>query len=235
MLERFFEDYPEFQKTSLVTPDLGRLNPRFNALIAHNRGIINGAKILDLGSHDGRWTFAALKNGAASVTGVEGRSYLVDKAEKTMSLYGIAPPRFEFIVGDVNEVVGTFAKRLFDVVFVFGILYHVPCPFDLLRKVTALEPKYIIVDTSLSKMKEPVIELRQDDADRESDSISLNGKQKNILVGYPSEAALLMMLADLGYVSKKVDYDAMGINDWSQILDYKEKYRISVVARRSFA
>lgn len=231
-IEKFFDDYPEFQRTSSVSPSPTRLNPRFNALIAQNRGILRGARVLDLGSHDGRWSFAALKNGAASVTGVEGRRRLVENAENVFRLYGVNPSTYEFITGDVNKEVEKLPKGRFDVVFVFGILYHVPSPFDLLGKVTALEPRHVIVDTSLCAMKEPVIELRLDDADLESDSISLSEGKKKTLVGYPSETAVLMMLDELGYDTRKADYHAMGIEDWSQIVDYKEGYRISVTAVR---
>ena len=232
MFEKFFDDYPQFQKTSAVTPALDRLNPRFHNLIARNREIIKGARILDLGSHDGRWSFAALKNGAASVTGVEGRGYLVENARKTMIHYGAEPSSFEFIVGDVNNEVEKFGKGSFDVVFVFGVLYHVPSPFDMLSKVAALEPRHIIVDTAVSAIKEPVIEFRLDNAERESDSISLAQGKKKTLVGRPSESALFMMLDELGFDVEKMDYRTLGIEDWSELPDYNENLRISVVGRR---
>ncbi len=91
MFEKFFERYPEFQKTSAVMPDFGRLNARYNALIKRHRDILAGTRVLDLGAHDGRWTFAALKGGAAHVVGVEGRAYLVHNAKRTFDRYGVDP------------------------------------------------------------------------------------------------------------------------------------------------
>ena len=49
------------------------MNERYEALFASNRDIFDGARVLDLATHDGRYSFAALKTGAAHVTGVEVR------------------------------------------------------------------------------------------------------------------------------------------------------------------
>src|SRR3954470_3000649 len=85
----FGEDYPRFIEVSDLTPklqaqgrgrrhqgrsavqQLNRMNERYEALFAGNRDIFKGARVLDLASHDGRYSFAALKTGAAHVTGVE--------------------------------------------------------------------------------------------------------------------------------------------------------------------
>ena len=39
------------------------MNERYEALIAINKDIFDGARVLDLASHDGRYSFAALKTG----------------------------------------------------------------------------------------------------------------------------------------------------------------------------
>ena len=69
----FFDDYPLFYETSKTASSKARLNVRHQAIIEANRDILKDARVLDLASHDGRWSFAALKAGAAHVTGVEAR------------------------------------------------------------------------------------------------------------------------------------------------------------------
>lgn len=51
---------------------LNRLNERYNAIIDANKTIIKNSRILDLASHDGRWSFATLKSGSEYTLGIEG-------------------------------------------------------------------------------------------------------------------------------------------------------------------
>ena len=87
----FAEDYPRFMEVSELIPKPERMNERYEALFASNRDIFDGARVVDLASHDGRYSFAALKTGAAHVTGVEVRQSLVDKAQETFAFYGQEP------------------------------------------------------------------------------------------------------------------------------------------------
>ena len=80
----FFDDYPEFFKTSSTGSFPNRLNNRYTALIEFNKAIINNSSILDLGSHNGTWGFAAIKNNAVRVLGIEGREQLVKNAYRNM-------------------------------------------------------------------------------------------------------------------------------------------------------
>ena len=73
------------------------MNERYEALFASNRDIFDGARVLDLASHDGRYSFAALKTGAAHVTGVEVRQSLVDRAQDTFAFYGQDPETYRFV------------------------------------------------------------------------------------------------------------------------------------------
>src|SRR5262249_52560988 len=84
----------ETSKTGLV-PE--RLNKRYRVLIDNNRDLIVGKRILDLASHDGRWSLAALDLQAAHVTGIEARAHLVENAQANCLAYGIDRGRFRFI------------------------------------------------------------------------------------------------------------------------------------------
>ena len=158
----FAEDYPRFIEVSELTQNptpqsrrrrgrsaiqqSNRMNERYEALFASNRDIFDGARVLDLASHDGRFSFAALKAGAAHVTGVEVRESLIDKAHETFAFYGQDPESYRFVCGDVFEVL---AREKFDVdvVLCLGYLYHTYRHTELMYRLHDLAPKHLIVDT----------------------------------------------------------------------------------------
>ena len=85
--------------------------------------LFEGARVLDIASHDGRWSTAALACGAKSVVGVEARPELVDHAVANLEALRPGPGRFRFIVGDVHEVLRSEDLDV-DVVLCLGFLYH---------------------------------------------------------------------------------------------------------------
>src|SRR6266705_1356169 len=95
----FFDAYPRFREAGSA-----RLNARYEALVDCHRASISGKRVLDVGSHDGRWAFAALSCGATHVAGIEPRSDLVAAAEENLLAYGVSPSRFSFHIGPVDQV-----------------------------------------------------------------------------------------------------------------------------------
>ena len=59
----FFDKYSRFFDTSSVGNWPDRLNSRYRAIISANKSLFDGARVLDLASHDGRWSYAALDAG----------------------------------------------------------------------------------------------------------------------------------------------------------------------------
>ena len=119
----FFDEYSSFYKTGQTGTKPKMLNARFHALIENNREIIENSTILDLANHDGRWSLAALKNGAKKVYGIEGKKELVQKGLENMKKYGIPEDKYNFVVGDIFEEIKKIPSREIDVVFCFGIFY----------------------------------------------------------------------------------------------------------------
>ena len=172
----FGEDYPRFMEVSELTPrphpqdgrrrrrgrsaaqQWNRMNERYEALFASNRDIFDGARVLDLASHDGRYSFAALKTGAAHVTGVEVRESLIDKAQETFAFYGQDPETYRFVCGDVFEVL---AREKFDVdvVLCLGYLYHTYRHTELMYRLHNLAPKHLIVDTMVVPGTQPTLKV----------------------------------------------------------------------------
>lgn len=225
----FFDSYPDFFETSIVGSTPNRLNNRFKALIENNREIIKNSVVLDLGSHDGRWSFAALLNGASKVIGVEGRKELVDICYHTMKKYRIHDEKYSFIVGDVFDEIKNIDEKI-DIVFCFGIFYHIMNHVLLLQSIKRLQPNYIIIDSAVSNSESPIIEIRLENINNPAAAIKGNVAQQAV-VGRPSKKAIELMLTNLGFNFSYYNWQSSGIVNWKDIEDYKNGERISMVAK----
>jgi Methyltransferase domain len=150
----FFEQFPRFYVTSSTAPTTARLNLRYEAIFGENRDIFEGASILDLASHDGRWSLAALATGARSVTGIEARPELVKAATENLGEYGYGADRVRFVTGDLHEVLSTQDFEA-DVVLCLGFLYHTLRYNELLDGIRRTNARYLIIDTSSPYMMRP--------------------------------------------------------------------------------
>jgi Methyltransferase domain len=211
-LSVFFDDYPLFYETSETASSATRLNLRHQAMIEANRDILEGARVLDLASHDGRWSFAALKAGAAHVIGLEARRQLVDNANKTFAEYGVPTDRFQFIQGDMFRVL---SQRDFDVdvVMCLGFIYHTLRYGELFRGILDAKPEHCILDTKVILGDEPLVRLNvnrtgvQSNAAR--DQVS-HGRRA--VAGWPTVNALKLIL-------DVYDFDVEEQYDWPALLE----------------
>ena len=85
---------------------------------------VEGKRVLDIASHDGRWTMAAIDAGASHVLGIEARKALVDAAHATFAKYAVMPKKFGFITGDVHDVLTRVPPGSIDTVLCLGFFYH---------------------------------------------------------------------------------------------------------------
>lgn len=218
--DRFFERFSRFVETSETGSVLDRLNARYRGLIHANRALINGSSVLDLASHDGRFSFAALQNGASRVVGVECEPGLVEKCVANMDHYNVPRDRYQFITGDMFEELET-AERC-DIVFCFGILYHVNDHMLLLSRIAASDPRAVIVDTNISQLEPAIIEIRN----------PLTGSPPRLggqLEGYPSKAALDAMFASFGWTCSYFDWTRSGLLNRPQMDDYRTGRRVTAI------
>lgn len=140
----------------------GIVTPGWAPLNAKSYGIpddLTGKRVLDVGAWDGYWTFEALKRGAEQVVAIDDFSdYLGSLAERdrpgwqTFDLcrdalgYGEdVCQRLEMSVYDVSE------DRLgrFDVVFCFGVLYHLRHPLLALDCLAGLCDESLHVESAI--------------------------------------------------------------------------------------
>ena len=220
----------EPSSTGLTT---ARLNLRYEAIFGENRDIFQGASVLDLASHDGRWSLAALATGARSVTGIEARPELVKAATENLAEYGYGADRVRFVTGDVHEVLGTQDFEA-DVVLCLGFLYHTLRYNELLHGICRTNAQYLIIDTFSPHMMGPVanVNVITEDADERGKAAAdtyTNGP--SVLVGRPNLATIQIMLGAYGYRAER-------LSDWAGLLrdnpgtdncgDYANRKRITV-------
>jgi len=227
----FFDQYPRFQQSSRTGANANRLNARYEALIEANRDVIDGATVLDIGSHNGRWSFAAIKAGARHVVGIEGRAQLIAKAREAMAAEGVDGERYEFLLGDVHEVIGSFEPGRFTTVFCLGFLYHTIQAATLLRGIERLRPTHLLIDTAVIKSEVPLIFLKRDDSDEDGNTIRTAGEaDRGVLVGVPSGPGLELMLSAAGFDFAYYDWPARYRGDWTQLVEYRDGARVTVRA-----
>lgn len=229
----FFEDFPRFYLSSSTAPTTARLNLRYEAMFGENRDIFAGASVLDLASHDGRWSLAALATGARSVVGIEARPELVKAATENLGEYGYGADRASFVSGDVHEVLNTQDLKA-DVVVCLGFLYHTLRYNELLTGIRRTGARYLIIDTFSPHMMGPVpnVNVLTEDADEEGKAAADTYTEgQSVLVGRPNLAAIRIMLGAYGYRVER-------LSDWAGLLrdnpgtencdDYANERRITI-------
>ena len=239
----FFDQYDRFYTTSQTSPFPHRLNGRHQAIIARNASIISGKRVLDIASHDGRWSFAALQAGAAHVTGIEPRRELIANAHETFAHYGVEELRFDFQCGDVFDLL---SAQSFDVVLCLGFYYHTIRHAELLDKIERTGAQFAVIDTEVTPTVDEVaeapsndprlvfanpysVQLLSDPVDDQQmawqDSLTRNGRT---LVGRPSRAAVKYMANHFGFACETYDWPSH-FQAWPEqaasMVDYSEGWR----------
>jgi len=212
----FFDDHPRFLDTSQTYASLDRLNLRHEAIITDNADVLVGARVLDIASHDGRWSFAALQAGAAHVTGLEARPHLVANARANLTGEGAADGSYEFVCTDVFDWLdGGVSDVEVDVVLCLGFLYHTMRYPELFAGLRSSGASHVILDTEVlpPRFSGPTIQVRVEDNSRESNAVADRyAHRERTLVGKPSVDALGVMFELHGFEIEK-------IFDWSELLD----------------
>ena len=228
----FFDKHPRFYETSRTAAHRGRLNLRYEAIFAENRDIFEGAHVIDIASHDGRWSFAALQTGAAEVFGIEARDDLVDAARENLAYYGVDASRYRIVAGDVFDVLGREQGPV-DVVLCLGFLYHTLRYPELMCRFRDLAPRHLIIDTFLAagRTAKPAVHLFTERTKRESNAVVDPFSHGNrTLVGWPSLTGLEALVEAYGFaVERYSDWGSLVRDnpDLGNVTDYAEGRRIT--------
>jgi SAM-dependent methyltransferase len=205
--------------------DLNRLNARYRVLIEPFSSRFAGARVLDLACHDGRWTYAALKTGAAHVTGIEVRPALIAQASSFITEDMRA--RCTFIAADIFDQLPGMVRdgASFDIVLCFGVFYHTAEHYRLLSLIAALRPKLILLDTGLTNSAKPIIKLKREHSGLITNVAPMAKGPRDLTVGFPSRGALKMMAADFGLKIQYLPWVPAQHPDHSALQDYFDTNR----------
>lgn len=230
----FFDRYPRFYGTSETSAYRARLNLRYEAIFAEHRDIFAGARVLDIASHDGRWSLAALESGASEVIGIEARPELVENAEQNLAHYGYSPSSYRFVTGDVFDVLSKQSFNV-DVVLCLGFLYHTLRYNELLDGIRRADPRHVLIDTVCRNgMNAPYgsVHVHAEPVEREgnavADSYSFGAR---VLVGQPNVRAVRTMLDAYGFgFERQSDWAALIRDnpDADHVDDYARGLRVTL-------
>lgn len=216
----FFDFLSGIERYAQDQAAIDRLNRRHRMVIAPLAAEIEGARVLDLAAHDGRWAHAWAGAGAREVIGIEGRPDLVARYQTFPDLD--LRVRVQLEVGDIFDGLEARVRagERFDIVGVLGIFYHVMDHFRLLRLATALQPKMIVIDSEFALRPGPTITLARERTDKPLNATPQTPGQKIAVVGIPSRAATELMAEALGYRTEWLDWTALKGEDRAGLWDY---------------
>lgn len=227
----FFDEYPAFFGTSNTGATPNRLNKRHRAIFESDPGAFAGATILDMASHDGRWSFAAVKAGGAHVTGVEPRRHLIEEANRSFLRYGVPNSAYEFAQDDVFNYLRR-TKKKFGVMLCLGFFYHTYRHPELLALIKRLNPEYLIVDSQIVKTEGLVCGVRKDRVDAEFEAYQEESTYRGMTyVAMPSMALLKDMLSHFRFELFEVEWPALIGDDARGVEDYADGRRATLICR----
>lgn len=214
----FFDLYPEFYEHSNGNLK-ERLRHRYDAIIEWNREYISNKTIFDIGAHDGRWSFAALMNGAKYCECIEPRYELIKIGRNIFDKYNLLGTQCSFSKNTLAEWFQLQPKRKYDVGFCLGYLYHTYYHYDLLSKMFDY-CNTIILDTRVIKPKNSLIMVRRED---KSNQLSTFNED---IVATPSVSAIELYLGLLDCEWEYYDWDSVQYT--RECGDYRDGKRVTM-------
>ncbi len=126
------------------------LNARVEKLLIENEKYIQGKRILDLASHIGTFSYAALKLGATYVKGIDTEKNLINQSIDLFNKQTIDSSLYQFKVADAFDYLEKATEGEYDTIFCFGLLYYTAEPFRLLKLMKRATKDCILLDTFTS-------------------------------------------------------------------------------------
>lgn len=224
-----YENTP-FLQSSQTGASLDRLNFRCEILLSRNKEAIKGKRILDLASHDGRFSYACLELGARHVTGVEGRHHLVESAKKNLIDLGHKPKHFKFVQDDIFDYLHKVKPKEFDTVLCFGFFYHTIRQSELISEIRRIQTTHFLLDTLIDKDTggKPCLVFMPESHEIEGATIDPID-----LVAWPTKTYIELILRTYGFSFEELHWSSEEVKDWREIGDYKQSIRVSYYTKRN--
>lgn len=111
------------------------IRPRF---VTDRFGSIKGWNVLELGSFEGGHTYQLEKAGA-NVVAIEANPHIFVRSLIAKNVYNL---NAKFLLGDFTQYLDGNAN--YDMIFCSGVLYHMPDPIDLIKRMAAQTARVFI-------------------------------------------------------------------------------------------
>jgi hypothetical protein len=219
----FFDRFDSFGSAETAI----RLRYRYEAIVARNRDLFQGARVLNLNSGDGCWCMAALDAGAEHVVGVEPSRKELRAASTTFAEYGIPSDSYRFISADSDAALSEMKAGAFDLV-VCQRRFEESDPRVLFGHLYRLAPQHVILDTSVSRGEGPIIRFRS------PESFTPKGtRRERAIFAAPNHALISFLCEYFRFGWRVIDWQEMGIVDWTSVADYGKDRRRTYVLERT--
>jgi protein-L-isoaspartate O-methyltransferase len=225
-----------FLSTSSTANIPNRLNQRFNAIFETRPDIWTGKRVLDIGSHDGRFSYASLLKGAAHVTGVEAKPYLLKYARSNLRTLQASPDKYKFVKADIFDYL-RYTKQRFDIVLCLGFLYHTLDHIGLLNLINATGPKIIVLDTVVNTGHRMTCVLKKEYIDNihgfEGNSVANSSTIGGFnYIATPSIPFLKSITSDINFSFERVNWNKLVKPDPTGLTDYILRRRITAICEK---
>lgn len=234
MSENFFKQNDIFCTERTAMNNWRRLNRRHFGIIEHVD--FKDKTVLDLGSHDGRWSIAAVKAGAKHVVGLEGRREAVTQAKKNAVALGVSD-KTSFAVSDIDS--NSIENHKVDIVLCCGIFYHIANHYTLFRQMYNTGAKTIVIDGQFLKTREAAVWFKPEPVDQIDtglknlpNTITLDYKKGQSLVGVPSMPFVGLLAHGFGFTVDEVNYNNGNVSNNVTMADYILKDRRTLILKK---
>jgi len=183
-----------------------------------------GARILDVGCNCGYWSSIYItRYGASSMVGIEGRDLFIKQANLYYQSLGIQAKAI-FICDNIADYdYAKFGEGAFDFVLCAGILYHIKEHEELLKKISYVNRKALVIDTRISEQGEEFVE---------PGDLCFNAIEATRDKRVPQKANLIDILHKLGYEVEIIPPKFKTIHGVSGSDDYNTDRRICLFCRK---
>jgi len=123
------------------------VNGRIEVLLDNNRQCIQNKSIIDIGSHTGIFSWAALQLGAKFIHGIDVEKRTVKRCMDLFLNEKISTSKYKFETNNIIDFLEKVERKSFNTVFCFGVLYYMTEPLRLIKLMARAAKETILIDT----------------------------------------------------------------------------------------
>ncbi len=222
--ERFIHSLLGRRGSNTGPGNLIRLRHRYDAIIAQNRELFRGMRVLSITGARGFWGLAALDAGAAHVVSLDASQKTIRVAEKIFRKSKIKPESYQFINAEISEALQTFNPERFDTILCDARLFEHYDFLDFFVQLPRLRPKHVVLDIDIAPGKDALAQF----------AIAKKGRKKRgtKITAIPSHA-LISLLCKPEFQWRLIDWNARHTAERAGLSDYARDERRTYLLDRS--